>query len=122
MQMEQFRETRVSDAKNDLQLDTFEVVEGDDWPSLYNALDSDYVDEYASAGDFVPANPEQVRPTNIVNRTNTGMTLEEAYVAYDMRESFIQRHVSSMGMQADQTELETKDFKTKSCNQWRSND
>ena len=44
------------------------------------------------------------------------MTLEEAYVAFDMRESFIQRHVSEMGEQADQTELETKDFKIKSCN------
>jgi len=42
------------------------------------------------------------------------MTLEEAYVAYDMRESFLQKHVSSIAIDADTTELETKDFKTKS--------
>lgn len=63
----------------------------------------------------MPAKFEDVRPpTSIVNKTHNSMTLEEAYVAYDMRESFLQKHVSSIAVDADTTELETKDFKTKS--------
>ena len=50
------------------------------------------------------------------------MTLEEAYVAFDLRESFLQRHSSPMAMQADSTELNMKDFKTKSCNVWKTDD
>ena len=40
-----------------------------------------------------------------MNRTSTGMTLEEAYVAFDLRESYLQRHASPMAIQADTTDL-----------------
>ena len=63
MQLEEFRETRVSDAKNDLNLATFgmnneEGISVDDWPSLDNVLVSDYAEEYAMADDYLPAKPE----------------------------------------------------------------
>ena len=47
--------------------------------------------EYDYAGELVPAKPEQVNvmPNAIMNQTNTGMTVEEAYVAYDLRESYL---------------------------------
>ena len=55
-----------------------------------------------------------------MNRTNQGISIEEAYMAFDMRESYLQRHASPMGMQADTTELQMKDFTTKSCNVWKA--
>ena len=58
-----------------------------------------------------------------MNRTAAGgLTLEEAYVAFDMRESYLQRHASEMALQAEMTELQTKDFTTRSCNVWKSDD
>ena len=81
------------------------------------------VNETFSSG-FVPAKPEEVQQgsNSILNRTTSGMTLEEAYVAFDLRESYLQRHASPMAMQADSTELNMKDFKTKSCNVWKTDD
>ena len=37
-----------------------------------------------------------------------------------MRESFLQRHASSLGMTADTTKFVTKDFTTKSLNMWKT--
>lgn len=126
---EQFRVARVSEAKNDLTAESFTVEEDlddgevEDW-----TLEQDLMKEYNFAGELVPARPNSISSpaswsgNSILNRTSTGVTLEEAYVAYDMRESFLQRHASSMVMQADRTELVTKDFTTKSCNMWRTDD
>ena len=51
------------------------------------------------------------------------MTLQEAYVAFDMRESYLQRHASPLALQAaDATELETKEFTTKSFNMWKTDE
>lgn len=50
------------------------------------------------------------------------MTLSEAYIAYDMRESFLQRQASSLAQQAETTELATKDFTTKSINMWKTDE
>ena len=48
------------------------------------------------------------------------MSIEDAYVAYDMRESYLQRHASPMSRYSDQTDLQIKDFSTKTSNMWRS--
>jgi len=58
----------------------------------------------------------------VINQTHTGMTLQDAYVAFDMRESYLQRHASSLALEAEMTELQTKDFTTRSCNMWKSDD
>jgi len=68
---------------------------------------------------------EYGHPNTLLNTTATGsngLTLEEAKMAFNMRESFIQRHVTPMSTMADATELSTKDFTTKSCNMWKSSD
>ena len=60
----------------------------------------------------------------ILNNRNTGkgVTLSEAYIAYDMRESFLQRQASSLALQAETTEMVTKDFATKSINIWKTDE
>lgn len=58
----------------------------------------------------------------IMNQTHAGITLEDAYVAFDMRESYLQRHASSLGMESEMVELQTKDFSTRSCNVWKSDE
>lgn len=50
------------------------------------------------------------------------MTLEEAYVAFDMRESYLQRHASPMAKYSDQTDLKIKDFSTSTSNMWRTDE
>ena len=57
---------------------TMEVVE-DDLEPVY--------DEYDFAGELVPAKPNQVN--GLLNKTSAGITVEEAYIAYDMRESYL---------------------------------
>ena len=48
------------------------------------------MDSYAAwTGDLVPAKPEQLHNNPILNENSTGMTLDEAYVAFDMRESYL---------------------------------
>lgn len=102
-----------------------------DW-SMENLDDRSYdagydADQYAL--DLVPAKPEadsslQVNASSIMNRTTAaaGMTLEEAYVAFDMRESYLQRHASPMARYSDQTDLQINDFSTRTSNMWRSDD
>jgi len=65
-----------------------------------------------------------VLPTGSQNKTNcpTDSSIEDAYAMYDMRESYMQRHLSPLASQAEATELNTKDFHTKSCNMWKSDD
>ena len=90
-------------------------------------------DEYDFAGNLVPAmlpldhNNNKIEKSgqknSILNKSNTGMTLQEAYVAFDMRESYLQRHASPLALQAaDTTELETKEFTTKSFNMWKTDE
>jgi len=74
-----------------------------DWSLEQEADFQPSFEEYDFAGDLMPATPEQVKQPShsyngILNKTNTGMTLEEAYVAFDMRESYLQRHASPMAM------------------------
>lgn len=82
------------------------------WGNLYdeNSIVANN-DVYGNIEDLIPAQPTDLHhPTNILS---TGMTLEEAYMAHDIRESFLQRHVNPMASESEVTELETKDFKTK---------
>lgn len=47
---------------------------------------------------------------------------ETALAAYDLRESYMQRHLSPLASQAERTELNAKEFNTKSCNVWKTDD
>ena len=71
-----------------------------DWVNLDNEEIDDLepsFNDYGFTGELAPAKIEQVvMPNGILNKTNTGMTLEEAYVAYDLRESYLQRHMSPL--------------------------
>jgi hypothetical protein len=49
-------------------------------------------------------------------------SLDDTYLAYDLRESFLQRQSNPLGNQADSTILATDDFETKTCNVCRTND
>jgi len=49
-------------------------------------------------------------------------SLEEAYIAFDLRESYLQRQSNSLAAQADSIYLETEDFATKTDNMYRSDD
>ena len=116
----------MADAKHELNADDFisSVDESWDIEASVEDLHAPF-SEYDFEGNLVPVKPselqaEQAASSSIMNRTNAGITLEEAYWAFDMRESYLQRHASPMGMQADTTELQMKDFTTKSCNIWKS--
>ena len=59
----------------------------------------------------------------ILNRNpSKSVTLSEAYIAYDMRESFLQRQASPLALRAETTEMVTKDFATKSINVWKTDE
>ena len=49
-------------------------------------------------------------------------SLNDTYLAYDLRESYLQRQSNPFGNQADSTILATDDFETKTCNLWRASD
>ena len=84
-----------------------EVVpyEDNEW-SIISSPDSSFTmkptySEYDFPGDMVPANPaDLIRETMnpVMNQTHTGLTLSDAYVAFDMRESYLQRHASSLAL------------------------
>ena len=85
------------------------------------------VDQYAM--DHVPSTGKAAPPahptaTSIVNRTTAGagMSIEELNAAFDMRESYLQRHSSPVGKYSDQTDLKINDFSTSTKNMWRSDD
>lgn len=60
---------------------------------------------------------------SLVNQgASAEFNLQDAYLTYDVRESYLQRHANAYGMQADQTYLQTDEFATKTCNLWRSSD
>jgi hypothetical protein len=127
MPLEQYRMARVSEAKNQLLPQQQHVDE--DWSMDVNTEENDLrpaYDEYAFSGDLVPAKPSQVLPPHqgngILNRTSSGITLEEAYVAFDMRESYLQRHASPMALYSDTTDLYMKDFATKTSKVWKTNE
>ena len=73
---------------------------------------------------------EVVLPTtagSILNHTDCSaiephLKYEDAIAAYDLRESYMQRHLSPLASQAEQTELNAKAFNTKSCNVWKTDD
>ena len=102
-----------------------------DW-SLDKAFEPNF-DEYDFIGDLMPANPDSIASLDLslnkkdlvaLNIENTPMTLQDAFAtSFDMRESFLQRHAASpLTIQAEATELVTKEFSTKSFNMWKSNE
>lgn len=46
--------------------------------------------------------------------------LGEAYTAFDLRDSYLQRQAMPLASQADSIILRTDDYETKTCNVWRS--
>ena len=53
-------------------------------------------DDYNFSGEIVPANPNEVLlPTQILNQTNSS-GIADAYTAFDLRESYLQRHLSPL--------------------------
>lgn len=128
MPLEQLRVAKVSEARdNDLPENLYDYdnvsEHNSEWSFEQDAQFNPSFDEYDFHGDLVPAKPETVRYENrILNRTVAGLTLEEAYIAYDMRESFLQRHASPLANQSDTMELQTKDFMTRSSNIWKTDD
>lgn len=123
MPLEQYRIAKVSEAKNELQQEDFME---EDWSMDVNVLEDDpnpVYDEFAHSGDLVPARTSQLHTqNNILNRTHSGVTLEEAYVAFDMRESYLQRHASPLARYSDTTDLQMKDFATKTNNMWKTDE
>lgn len=75
-------------------------------------------DVYGKIEDLAPAQPNDLSHTS--HNLSPGMTLEEAYMAHDIRESFLQRHVNPMISDCEVTELETSDFKTKINKTWKT--
>ena len=73
---------------------------------------------------MVPAKLNEVNSFNYNNQTShlPSVNIEDAYVAFDMRESYLQRHASPMARFSDQTDLSIKDFSTKTTNMWRSDE
>ena len=139
MPEDQFRDGYVQNAKNDYTA-TFgsgsmyiEEVREEEEQDPVIAMDLTLDNNDWQLNEFVPAKLDQTgtdmteygHPNTLLNTTATGsngLTLEEAKMAFNMRESFIQRHVTPMSTMADATELSTKDFTTKSCNMWKSSD
>lgn len=122
MPLDEYRIAKVSEAKSELQQEYF--VE-EDWSMDVNVLDDPdpVYDEFAHSGDLVPARQSQLHTQNsILNRTHSGVTLEEAYVAFDMRESYLQRHASPLARYSDTTDLHMKDFATKTNNMWKTDE
>ena len=64
----------------------------------------------------VSACPQQVCKPN----PNHYFSLSDTYMAYDVRESYLQRQ--SVGTPAETTYLTTGEFQTKTCNVWRSDE
>ena len=62
--------------------------------------------------------------TALMNNSSVanGLTLEDAYHAFDLRESYLQRHASPLGKESIQTDLKINDFSTSTKNMWRSDD
>lgn len=48
--------------------------------------------------------------------------IEDAYLAYDMRDSYLQRVSAPLASHAEQVTQTNSDFETVTCNMWRSND
>ena len=60
---------------------------------------------------------------NCKEETNHHFSLSDTYLAYDMRESYLQRQAAtSISGQAGTTYLTTNEFSTNTCNVWRSQD
>ena len=60
---------------------------------------------------------------NLKAEHNHHFSLSDTYLAYDMRESYLQRQAAtSISGQAESTILTTNDFQTKTCSIWRSQD
>ena len=116
-------------AANDGSNDEMSHISGD-WESLGSELQhvdiQPVFDEYDFNGDFVPVKPSDVvmSAADILNRTHCmpGINYQDALAAYDLRESYMQRHLSSLASQAESTELNAKDFNTQSCNVWKTDD
>ena len=108
---------------------SMEIHHEDDAPSDYDAgYDSEklFSDLIANEGKNTGTAQQIAQPlaNSIVNRTSSaaGLTLDEAYKAFDMRESYLQRHASPMARYSDQTDLKINDFSTRTNNMWRSDD
>lgn len=115
--------------------DLVENGNNDDWTNIVNS-ELDHVDiqpvfdEYDFNGNLMKAMPDDVvLPTttgSILNHPDCAslgqIKYEDAIAAFDLRESYMQRHLSPLASQAEQTELNTKQFNTQSCNVWKTDD
>jgi len=49
-------------------------------------------------------------------------SIDDTYLTYDMRDSYLQRQATPLANQADSIIINNKDYETKTCNIWRSAD
>ena len=49
-------------------------------------------------------------------------SLDETYMTFDVRESYLQRQANPLTNQADSIIINKEEYETKTCNIWRSND
>ena len=127
---DQQRVAQVVLAKADLQPQDFESISANEWSldSIREIEEEGYDDfnphEYSIYRNMVPAKLNEVNSFNYNNQTThlPSVNIEDAYVAFDMRESYLQRHASPMARFSDQTDLSIKDFSTKTTNMWRSDE
>ena len=89
----------------------------------------DLADIIRQSSSLVPALSSNlpVRSSNISHQLTQNadpgqFSLEDTYLAFDLRESYLQRKSNLFGNQAESTILETDEFETKTCNLWRAND
>jgi len=121
MPLEPYRIVKLSETKSDMQSEDQLVDE--DWSMDVNVFDELHPDhdEYGQSSELSQGEPSQMRnKNNILNRTHAGMTLEETYAALDMRESYLQRHTSSVAQHSETTTLQMKEFGTKTDKVWRA--
>ena len=70
--------------------------------------------------DFVHNEDLKILPQSMGGGNN--FSLEETYMTYDVRESYLQRQANPLANQANSIIINKEEYETKTCNIWRSND
>jgi len=99
------------------------IQEGDNELSLEEVFNKYDIYEASQSTALVRSTndmPPAVNGSSLLGRND--FSLQEAYIAFDLRESFLQRQSNSAAAQADSIYQETEDFITKTDNIYRRDD
>ena len=99
------------------------IQEGDNELSLEEVFNKYDIYEASQSTALVRSTndmPPAVNGSSLLGRNE--FSLQEAYIAFDLRESYLQRQSNPLAAQADSIYLETEDFATKTDNMYRTDD